>query len=195
MNLLKKVISKVKSKDGVEYTLNTFKDVITLTDGQISQIEEKIKKLQSLDVESSKGVSIVNVPDEQNTEVIRLIAGILKEFDSIEEIVLSSVIDTTAHAQKDRLDDVEICFDRMWDQENIDYEIAEAIKRSYRVEQIRVRFDPQTKESWPRFGFTIRGFKGGKGVYDDTKLVIHFDKDPLETSETIMVITILKPHT
>lgn len=192
MNPLEKV-KKIKSKDGVEYQLTVFEDVITLNKGQVDLIEEQIKKLESSDIESGKGIPIHVVPDEQSIAVTELIKEILSEFNSIEEIVKSGIIDTTFHAETERIQDAEICIDRDWDPENIDYEIAECLKRSYRVEQIRLRFDPETKESWPNFGFTIRGFKGGDNKYKDAKLVIHFDEDPWEDEKTIMVITILTP--
>lgn len=182
----------VKSRDNVEYKLTVFEDIVTLNDRQVRLIEKKIKELNSSEVESSKGIPIFNIPFEQSSQVIKVIQEILKEFSTIEEIVKSGIIDSTSHAELERKSDVEICIERDWDPEAIDYEIAESIKRSYSVDQIRIRFDRETKESWPKLGFTILGLKGGKRVYTPAKLVIYFDDDPIENDKTIMVITILK---
>jgi hypothetical protein len=192
VNQLKKE-RKIKSKDGVEYTLTVFEDIVTLNQGQIEYIERRIEKLESSHIESSKGIPINDVTFEQSIKVTELISQILGEFESIEEIIESEIIDTTLHAQTDRISNTEICIERDWDPDNVDYEIAECLKRSYKVEQIRLRFHPQTKKSWTRFGFTIRGYKGGRGVYNDAKLVIHFDEDPVEKDKSIVIITILTP--
>jgi len=184
-------IKIVKSKDNIEYQLTVFDDVIALKDGQIHQIKKKISTLKSAEIESGKGIPIFNIPLEQSTQVIGLITEILKEFKTIEEIVESGIIDYTSHAEMDRKSDTEICIARDWNHESIDYEIAEAIKRSYRVEQIRIRFDPKTKKNWPSLGFTILGLKGKDGA--PAKLVIYFENDPVEKNKTIMVVTILKP--
>lgn len=191
---LKIATKKILSKDGVEYSLTVFEDVVALNKGQIELIEEEVKKHESSVVEK-KGIAVRAVSPEQNRTVINLISDILKDFSTIEEIVESQIIDTTFHAGFERMNDAEICIDREWNPDNIDFEIAECIQRAFDVEQLRIRFDPESKESWPHFGFTIRGFKGGPGVYDNHgKIVIYFDKDPVEPETTIMVITILKPN-
>lgn len=182
----------IKSSDGVEFKLTVFEDVVKLNKGQVELIEEEIGKIKSSEVENN-GVPVRAVTEKQSEKILNLISEILKDFSTLEEIVESEIIDHTWHAEHDRISASEICIDRNWNYEKIDYEIAECIKRSYRVEQIRVRFDPHTKESWPTFAFTILGLKGGEGIHNAEigKIVIYFDEDPLEEGKTIMVITIL----
>ncbi|WP_371019031.1 hypothetical protein [Pseudalkalibacillus sp. JSM 102089] len=185
-----------RSKDGVEYTLTVSEDVVQLNDGQVELVKEKIEGSEASVVESNSGVPIKVVTDEQSQAVIKLIESIFKDL-SIEEILELELVDFTGHARQDRLSVKEILIERDWDQGNVEHEIVESLKRAFRVEQIRVRFDPETKESWKRFGFRIRGFKGknrdeSDGL-DDAQVVINFEKDPEEFEETIMVITILEP--
>jgi hypothetical protein len=189
-----KKIKTIQSKDGIEYNLTVFEDIITLNKGQISLIEEQIQSIKSSEVENFIGVPINAVTDKQSAQVIKLISTILEDFSSVDETVKLEVIDITFHVDKDKLNDVEIYIERDWGDENMDYEIAECLKRSFRVEQLRIRFDPKSKDSWPHFGFTVRGFKGGKGIYDQTEqIVIFFNEDPLKKGKTILVITILTP--
>jgi hypothetical protein len=181
------------SKDGVEYSLTVFEDIITLEQKQIDALEEQVASMDSTKVESSSGVFLHLWREEQNRKVIDTILEILRPFDSIQEILDSEVIDFTGHAEKDRISDREICIEREWNPEEVEYEIAEALKNSYKAEQVRIRFDPVSKESWPRFAFTITGLKNGDRK-DPGKVVIHFEGDPVEEGRTIMIITILKPQ-
>ncbi|HDR7368036.1 TPA: hypothetical protein QCX21_005944 [Bacillus toyonensis] len=179
---------KIKSRDGIEYKLTVFEDVITLNQGQIELIEEAVEGLDSTEVEGSSGIPIRAVSEEQSMKIVRFIEEIVSGL-SIQEIVENEIIDTTFHAQE-RISDVNICIERDWSIDEIDFEIAECIKRAFRVDQIRVKFDPETKESWPHLGFSIRGLKRGE-QRKEGRLVIHFQTDPL--GSPIMLITILTP--
>jgi hypothetical protein len=187
-------IKIIKSSDGVEYQLTVFEDIIKLNRGQIELIEEEIQRHSSSEVENNSGIHIRAVTDDQSAEVIDVISSILREYESIQEIVDSEVIDYTFHAAKERIIDPEICIERNWDPNKVEYEIAECLKKAFRVEQIRIRFDPVTKQSWPRFAFTIKGLiEREPKKYDEGKIVVHFAEDPVDKEQTIMVITILKP--
>lgn len=179
---------KFISRDGVEYTLTVQEDIIELQPEQIKSIQDEISKLDSNVIESQRGVSLSLWREEQQQKVLNKISEILKDF-SFEEIVDLELIDTTFHAEDERISDTEICIERDWDPSTIDYEIAECLKRSYSVEQVRFRFNSTTKESWKNFSFTIKGLKGKNN--DSGKIVIYFQDDPIEREKNIMVITIL----
>jgi hypothetical protein len=181
------------SKDGVEYTLLVTEDIIKLEQKQIDTLGEQIASMNSDKVESNSGVPLHLWREEQNRKVVDTILEILSPFESIQEILDSEIIDYTGHAKKDRISNVEICIERDWNPDKVEYEIAETLKHSYKAEQVRIRFDPVSKESWPRFGFTITGLKNGE-KREPGKIVIHFAEDPVDTERTIMVITILKPE-
>lgn len=176
------------SRDGVKYTLMVEEDIIKLRQEQIDSLEKEILNMDSHVVESSRGVSLHIYRDEQEQQILAILREILEKF-SIEEIVDFELIDTTFHAEHDRKSNHEICIQRDWNPTNIDYEIAECLKRSYGVEQVRIRFDPITKESWRKFSFTIYGLKN---KHNETgKLAIYFEDDPIDKDKTVVVITIL----
>jgi hypothetical protein len=180
---------KFKSKDGVEYTLTVIKDIIRLRPEQILTLKKEISAMNSEDVESSRGISLELWREDQANAVLEAISSILKGH-SVGDILDLELIDFTFHAQE-RKSDESISVQRDWDHKRIDYEIAECLKRSYKAEQVRIRFDERTKESFPKFSFTIWGFKNKN--QDPGKLVIYFEDDPVEDSQTIMVVTILTP--
>jgi hypothetical protein len=183
-------VEKLKSADGVEYELTVFEDIIELTDDQIEAIKRDVASKQSTQVESDRGIELSLLHrHDQNTKILEAIQKILGD-SSIEEIVDSGVIDTTTHADVDRLSDTEILIKRNWALEDVEYEIAECLKNSYRAERVRIRFNPHTKKSWKHFTFTIWGRKGND---DHGKLVIYFEEDPIDHEKTIMVVTILEP--
>jgi hypothetical protein len=179
------------SKDGVEYELTVVEDIITLTRGQIELIEDEIQKLNSDDIESPKGIVIKVIENEQIFKITLLIQELLSEYSSTQDILDSEIVDFTKHATK-RKNDRQICIERDWDYEEVEHEIVECLKKSYNVEQIRFRFDPETKKSYKHFGFRIRGFKDQENK-QDAQIVVYFDEDPIDQSKTIMVVTILEP--
>jgi len=183
---------KIKSSDNTEYELCIDEDAVELSSRQVEIIQEMAEEMKSVEIEED-GISLKHVPEEQSRQIIRAIEKVLKEFDSYEEIINSGVFDYTSHAAE-RINDTETVIYREWNPQDIDYEIAECLKRAYNVEQIRVRFNGETKKSWPRLGFRIRGSKDDDhGDRHDSQLVFHFDKDPIDQENTIMIITILKP--
>ncbi|MGC8231132.1 hypothetical protein ACP2W0_19320 [Pseudobacillus badius] len=179
------------SKDGVEYELTVVEDIIKLNRGQLELIEEKIQQLNSNDIESPSGIAIKAIETEQVFKITGLITELLSEYSSTQEILDSEIVDFTEHATE-RMNDSEVCINRDWDYEEVEHEIVECLRKSYNVEQIRLRFDPETKESYRHFGFRIRGFKD-KERKRDAQIVIYFDEDPVNEQKTIMIITILEP--
>lgn len=176
------------SKDGVEYTLMVEEDIIQLHSKQIDSIKKEISNMESCDVESDRGVALYIYRQEQKDQVLTAISEILNGF-SIQEILDFELIDTTFHAEHERKSNDEIIIERKWNPTKIDYEIAECLKRSYEVDQARIRFNPETKDSWEKMSFTVHGLKNKHG--EPGRLVVCFENDPVEQDKTIMLITLL----
>ncbi|MEW4226375.1 hypothetical protein [Rossellomorea marisflavi] len=180
-----------KSKDNIIYELTIDKDIITLNKGQVELLGERIEEMTSKEIEGA-GVPINAVTDRQVYTVLKLLDEILKDYDTPTEILDDEIIDFTQHALE-RMSDEEVCIKRDWSYGEVDQEVAMCLKRAYNMDQIRIRFDEETKESKKHFGFRIQGNKRDDSYNIlEAQVAVYFEDDPVDNSKTIMVITILE---
>lgn len=180
------------SKDNKAYKFRFYDEVITLDERQINAVERRIKELNSETIDS-EGVALKNIDFDQAAIIIQTIDDILKDFNDYQDIVDSEIIRNTEHSLE-RVSDKQIMIDRDWSHEKVTLEIAECLKRSFTVEQIRIKFSSKSNEDFKSFAYTIKGLKNG---YDEAKLVVAIEKDPVEIpgeeESIIILITVLTP--
>lgn len=181
-----KVAITLESKDKVKYHLTVVEDIITLEPEQIEAIKNEIAKSDSCSIEE-RGISLDLYRTHQKQAVMDALSGVLQGLE-VEEIHDLQLVTPTEHAEKDRMDDEVICLQRNWDPERVMYQVIHCLKRAFNVDQVRIRFDDETKESLPNFAFRVKGFKSEK---DEGRVVIYFKDDIIEMDKTIRVITIL----
>lgn len=181
-----KIANTFTSKDGIKYHLTVLEDIIKLEPKQIQAIKKEISEKESQHIEEN-GISLNLYRTHQIIAVMETIKEILQGLE-VEEIHDLQLVTPTEHAEEHRMNDETICLQRNWDPETVMYQIIYCLKEAFNVDQVRIRFDDETKESLPNFAFRVKGFKSDK---DEGRVVIYFKDDLIEMDKTIRVITIL----